>query len=552
MKFKKWTACFHPIAKKNPFKKFKSKSSLDRQQEKSKSAENSEVHLAENDSSPSSQTVSVSTGTETSPVKKPATSTALSTPTTIPLTTTGAAVAAAEAAAAEKIATTAATTAGTTITTTPYASVNEQQEKESHHIGTKSSPVKTPTKPDYSAKNFDQVYTVGKVLGQGNYAIVRQVTKKATGETFAVKMIQKAKLAGIEHSLSREIQILTTIGYHEHIVTLLPEDSFFDTPNAFYLVMRLCTGGELFESITSRGNYTEADARDVVRQILEAVNYCHQKGIVHRDLKPENLLLRDKESPPHILITDFGLSSLLQNEKQMLSTACGTPGYVAPEVLRCRGYSKPADLWSIGCITYVMLCGYIPFWGPNQAALFQEILNCHYEFEEEYWGHISDLAKDFVSKLLVPSPQLRMSAEEALSHPWITSSRGTLPREDLKSRIAHGKKRFKGAVQSIIAANKLRQSFLKKSLAKMEEAKTEKTKTEERITEETKSSNEEEEEVDSDTVNLHDSAYNTKEPSTSEGANMSEDVLSLEEVKVPESMKQSMSSDIKELQVKNP
>ncbi|KAI9137452.1 kinase-like domain-containing protein, partial [Paraphysoderma sedebokerense] len=261
-------------------------------------------------------------------------------------------------------------------------------------------------------------YRLGKVLGQGTFAKVRIAVHKQTGEKCAVKIIQKDLLEGKDDAIQREIKVLMALNEHPHIVGLLPKESFFETSTAYCLVMQLCTGGELFDSIVSRGSYTEADARDVIRQILSGIQYCHSRGIVHRDLKPENLLLRDKSDPPQIMITDFGLSKILQHDKQMFMTACGTPGYVAPEVITYEGHSFPADMWSVGCITYVLLCGYIPFWGANQAALFEEIKAGKYYFDEEYWGQISELAKDFIRKLLVVNPKRRLTVDQALQHPW--------------------------------------------------------------------------------------------------------------------------------------
>lgn len=181
--------------------------------------------------------------------------------------------------------------------------------------------------------------------------------------------------------------------------------------------MQLATGGELFDRILSKGFYTEEDAAKVVKELLLGLNYLHNEvGIIHRDLKPENLLYRDKSDSSDILLTDFGLSRVM-DEAGFLKTACGTPNYVAPEMLRETGHGTPVDMWSTGVITYVLLCGYTPFWGGetnSTPALYEAILNADYQFEDEYWGLVSPEAKDFISKLLVVNPEKRMDVKMVL------------------------------------------------------------------------------------------------------------------------------------------
>uniref|UniRef100_A0A803TC08 Calcium/calmodulin dependent protein kinase I n=1 Tax=Anolis carolinensis TaxID=28377 RepID=A0A803TC08_ANOCA len=178
------------------------------------------------------------------------------------------------------------------------------------------------------------------------------------------------------------------------------------------------SGGELFDRIVEKGFYTERDASKLIRQILDAVKYLHDMGVVHRDLKPENLLYYSLDEDSKIMISDFGLSKI-EGSGSVMSTACGTPGYVAPEVLAQKPYSKAVDCWSIGVIAYILLCGYPPFYDENDTKLFEQILKAEYEFDSPYWDDISDSAKDFIRHLMERDPKKRFTCEQALEHPWI-------------------------------------------------------------------------------------------------------------------------------------
>ncbi|KAG0002557.1 hypothetical protein BGZ80_010840 [Entomortierella chlamydospora] len=251
------------------------------------------------------------------------------------------------------------------------------------------------------------------VLGVGTFATVKEIVLKSTGKKYALKIILKKTLKGKSQMLETEISVLSKVR-HPNCVSLL---EMFETEDAVYLVTDLAEGGELFDQLLKKGFYTEGDAARLVYQILLGVEYLHSLGIVHRDLKPENLLFEDKSENAKLMITDFGLSKVLTNGNDVLMTACGTPGYVAPEVLEQIGHGKPVDMWSIGVIAYTLLCGYTPFWGEDQPSLFESIISGEYEYEEEYWKDVSPLAKGFIDTLLRKASE-RPTASQALTHPW--------------------------------------------------------------------------------------------------------------------------------------
>ncbi|XP_016303022.1 calcium/calmodulin-dependent protein kinase type 1D isoform X2 [Sinocyclocheilus anshuiensis] len=249
---------------------------------------------------------------------------------------------------------------------------------------------------------------------RGAFSEVVLAEERSTGKMFAVKCIPKKALKGKESSIENEIAVLRKIK-HENIVAL---EDIYESSNHLYLIMQLVSGGELFDRIVEKGFYTEKDASTLIRQVLDAVNYLHSMGIVHRDLKPENLLYFNPQDGSKIMISDFGLSKM-EGTGDVMSTACGTPGYVAPEVLAQKPYSKAVDCWSIGVIAYILLCGYPPFYDENDSKLFEQILKADYEFDAPYWDDISDSAKDFISCLMEKDPTKRYTCEQALRHPWI-------------------------------------------------------------------------------------------------------------------------------------
>jgi len=261
-------------------------------------------------------------------------------------------------------------------------------------------------------------YELGQELGRGGFSIVREGRNKQTGEKVAVKFIEKKFVDQEELKLlQREIDIMARV-QHTNVLRLF---EIFDTDTKLSLVMELVNGGELFYKIVDKGSYSELEARDIVRQLVEGVDYLHNQGIAHRDLKPENLLCSETDHGMVIKIADFGLSKAFSGESA-LETSCGTPDYAAPEVLRMDGaYDKSVDLWSIGVITYVLLCGFPPFYGKSQALLFEKILNADFDFPEPEWTQISAEAKDFINHLLVLDVKQRYNTKQCLDHPWLKS-----------------------------------------------------------------------------------------------------------------------------------
>uniref|UniRef100_A0A8C5GTH8 Calcium/calmodulin-dependent protein kinase type 1D-like n=1 Tax=Gouania willdenowi TaxID=441366 RepID=A0A8C5GTH8_GOUWI len=248
----------------------------------------------------------------------------------------------------------------------------------------------------------------------GSFSEVYMVREKKTGNLYAMKCLKKKHLA--HSNLENEINVLRRIN-HENVVGL---EDFYESRTHYYLVMQLVSGGELFDRILDKGVYSEKDASKVIKQVLQAVAYLHENSIVHRDLKPENLLYYSMDENAKIMVSDFGLSKTV--EHGVMSTACGTPGYVAPEVLAQKPYSKAVDCWSIGVITYILLSGYPPFFEENESHLFSKIMRADYAFHSPFWDDISESAKDFIRNMMEKNPSKRFTTEQALRHPWIDGS----------------------------------------------------------------------------------------------------------------------------------
>ncbi|CAH8305709.1 unnamed protein product [Eruca vesicaria subsp. sativa] len=270
------------------------------------------------------------------------------------------------------------------------------------------------------SKGFSGKYEVGDEVGRGHFGYTCAAKCKKGGQQVAVKVIPKAKMTtaiAIE-DVRREVKILRALSGHDNLPHFY--DAYEDHDNV-YIVMELCEGGELLDRILSRGGkYTEEDAKTVMIQILNVVAFCHLQGVVHRDLKPENFLYTSKEDTSQLKAIDFGLSDYVRPDER-LNDIVGSAYYVAPEVLH-RSYSTEADIWSVGVILYILLCGSRPFWARTESGIFRAVLKADPTFDDPPWPLLSSEARDFVKRLLNKDPRKRLTAAQALSHPWIKDS----------------------------------------------------------------------------------------------------------------------------------
>ncbi|XP_023686067.1 calcium/calmodulin-dependent protein kinase type II subunit gamma isoform X13 [Paramormyrops kingsleyae] len=267
-----------------------------------------------------------------------------------------------------------------------------------------------------TSTRFTDEYQLYEELGKGAFSVVRRCVKKSTGQEYAAKIINTKKLSARDHQkLEREARICRLLK-HPNIVRLhdsIAEEGFH------YLVFDLVTGGELFEDIVAREYYSEADASQCINQILESVSHIHQHDIVHRDLKPENLLLASKMKGAAVKLADFGLAIEVQGDQQAWFGFAGTPGYLSPEVLRKDPYGKPVDIWACGVILYILLVGYPPFWDEDQHKLYQQIKAGAYDFPSPEWDTVTPEAKNLINQMLTINPAKRITADQALKHPWV-------------------------------------------------------------------------------------------------------------------------------------
>ncbi|XP_056112271.1 calcium/calmodulin-dependent protein kinase type II subunit gamma isoform X23 [Rhinichthys klamathensis goyatoka] len=267
-----------------------------------------------------------------------------------------------------------------------------------------------------TSTRFTDEYQLYEELGKGAFSVVRRCVKKSTGQEYAAKIINTKKLSARDHQkLEREARICRLLK-HPNIVRLhdsISEEGFH------YLVFDLVTGGELFEDIVAREYYSEADASHCINQILESVCHIHQHDIVHRDLKPENLLLASKMKGAAVKLADFGLAIEVQGDQQAWFGFAGTPGYLSPEVLRKDPYGKPVDIWACGVILYILLVGYPPFWDEDQHKLYLQIKAGAYDFPSPEWDTVTPEAKNLINQMLTINPAKRITADQAIKHPWI-------------------------------------------------------------------------------------------------------------------------------------
>lgn len=294
---------------------------------------------------------------------------------------------------------------------------------------------------------FSDKYEVKEKLGAGISSVVRRCFHKATGKPYAVKIIDKLSDAGgvdIETTTRDEVNILLALQGHRNIIGLV---DVFESPVFFFLVFELAAKGELFDHLTDQVTLSEKKTRRIMLEVFEAVKFMHDNGIVHRDLKPENILLDEEYT---VKISDFGFAVKLKEEEK-LRELCGTPGYLSPEVLQCSmfadapGYGKEVDMWACGVIMYTLLVGCPPFWHRRQVVMLRSIMEGRYHFHSPEWDDISAPAKNLISKLLVIHPKIRLTAEQALEHPWFQGA------QQPKNEGFSARWKFKGTVIALIA-----------------------------------------------------------------------------------------------------
>jgi len=305
------------------------------------------------------------------------------------------------------------------------------------HMSTISEESKSRSGVVISKGSFEDKYTLGEELGSGATSVVHVCIDKLTGKESAVKIIQRNQAGIDEEKFEEEIAVLRRLD-HPNIIRML---DIFQTEETTFLVMELCTGGELFERILEIGHFTEHDALKLCRRLMRSVAYLHGKGIVHRDLKPENVMYASPDPKAEIKIVDFGFAKATFTVKRRLraSSKLGTRGYAAPEIFLGKPYTEKCDIWSVGIISYILLCGFppfvqdmdferedsfdvknTPFWVyVNQMCKQDGKVKPKLEFPPKYWDRVSDDARDFVAALLVFDPTKRPSANDALRHPWL-------------------------------------------------------------------------------------------------------------------------------------
>ncbi|XP_058397780.1 death-associated protein kinase 2 isoform X1 [Diceros bicornis minor] len=274
----------------------------------------------------------------------------------------------------------------------------------------------------FKQQKVEDFYDIGEELGSGQFAIVKKCREKSTGLEYAAKFIKKrqsrASRRGVcREEIEREVSILRQV-LHPNVITL---HDVFENRTDVVLILELVSGGELFDFLAQKESLSEEEATSFIKQILDGVNYLHAKKIAHFDLKPENIMLLDKNIPiPHIKLIDFGLAHEIEDGVEF-KNIFGTPEFVAPEIVNYEPLGLEADMWSIGVITYILLSGASPFLGDTKQETLANITAVSYDFDEEFFSQTSELAKDFIRKLLVKETRKRLTIEEALRHPWIMS-----------------------------------------------------------------------------------------------------------------------------------
>jgi calcium/calmodulin-dependent protein kinase I len=364
------------------------------------------------------------------------------------------------------------TSATITTTTTTSTTTNNHGQQNIQQKNNNNQPTNTPNKQTTTSSGivmptnsggmkagdesaFKKKYQLKGVLGNGNYSVVRKAIDLTNGEQVAVKCVDKRKLTKEDDDALRiEVSILSQLS-HPNIIRLF---DWYDVPKAyFYVVLEFMSGGELFDRIVKKEFYSEADAQKVVRTLADCIKYLHDRKVVHRDLKPENILLKDSKDDSAIKIADFGFARVVDRG---LTTACGTPGYVAPEIINGKPYGLTVDVWSLGVIIYILLCGYPPFYNQNQNQLFKQIREGRFVFDSPYWDPISEQAKDLIKLALTVDVHKRPNIQTIIQHPWLTSA---APQKDISGqtlaemRKFNARRKLRAGIRAALAANRLKE-----------------------------------------------------------------------------------------------
>lgn len=296
---------------------------------------------------------------------------------------------------------------------------------------------------------LEAAYSVGDTLGRGCFATVYKGTRRRDGLEVAVKVVDKARLDTDTASLlQNELEVLRAVSEHPGIVTLL--DSI-ETDAHMYFVMEYVDGGPLLDRIVLRGSFSENDARILLRTTLLTLEFLADLGCVHRDIKPENILVDNYSKAWPAKLTDFGLSAKMQPDELLYQTL-GTPLFVAPEILTGSGYDSACDIWSLGVVLYLVLCGYPPFPYETPSALIEAIVNGDYSFPAPEWDHVSADAKDALRRMMEVDPQKRIAPKEALAHPWFKATQSTSDLPNSKLKTFNARRKLKASVVAVRTA----------------------------------------------------------------------------------------------------
>eukprot|EP00531_Pseudo-nitzschia_arenysensis_P001353 CAMPEP_0116137368 /NCGR_PEP_ID=MMETSP0329-20121206/12212_1 /TAXON_ID=697910 /ORGANISM="Pseudo-nitzschia arenysensis, Strain B593" /LENGTH=531 /DNA_ID=CAMNT_0003632281 /DNA_START=264 /DNA_END=1859 /DNA_ORIENTATION=+ len=308
-------------------------------------------------------------------------------------------------------------------------------------------------------KTFREIYQLNARLKSGSFATVCRGTHRASGKKVAIKCVLRKDLPpNDDASIYDEVSIMSSLS-HPHIVPLI---DFFEEKDCYFLVMELMSGGDLFDRIGKKKTYSEEDARDLAVKMLKAMSYCHSHRVAHCDMKPKNLLLMSEDNHSYIKLADFGFAARCHTEK-CLTKQCGTPFFVSPEILMRQPYDQQSDMWSVGCIIFLLLSGNLPFMGRSQKELFRKIVSGKYEFKEADWGGVSPDAKDLVQKCLVLNPDERITSSQALRHKWMKASGDRLSRITLQGtsqrlKTFHARQKLRSAMIAVDWVNQMKRA----------------------------------------------------------------------------------------------